>query len=223
MMNLFAPVLTIVLLQFGAAIGSQLRPDESKRGLQGDFSIESMDFSMAGVYFTPEVAQEACPEQWQGLVSCIIQSCPTLFEDCPTSSSSEFNKTLDWCGNFQSSFCDQYVTEAYPNCCMNDCFEPLRSLTACVAASTGGEDYSACPPAEECIPKPMDPFITNVVVENSTLPDLAYNNNMTTTTDTSMVSMTSTEYALLMNDLNLLADAVESLRGRLQKLGEGGM
>jgi len=96
MMNLFAPVLTIVLLQFGAAIGSQLRPDESKRGLQGDFSIESMDFSMAGVYFTPEVAQEACPEQWQGLVSCIIQTCPTLFEDCPTSSSSEFNKTLEF-------------------------------------------------------------------------------------------------------------------------------
>lgn len=65
--------------------GSALRAwtKDMSRDLQGDFDLDAFQFNFGGVNINATVAQEQCPNEWQAVVGCVIQTCPNFMDVCP--------------------------------------------------------------------------------------------------------------------------------------------
>lgn len=122
---------------------------------------------LTGVNATVDKMQENCPNEWQGVVVCVITDCPDFAEVCPsmqqgppegggppgmggpppTATSRQFAPT---CEEMEVDFCKKYYGGwDMGDCCMVDCAAELQSLTQCMIVETIGEDRSDCP-AYEC-------------------------------------------------------------------------
>ncbi|CAB9503179.1 ABC-type nitrate sulfonate bicarbonate transport [Seminavis robusta] len=117
------------------------------------FDLDLIEFVWRGVQFNAEALQDNCPDEWNGLVQCVIQDCPNFIEVCPdielTTEEEETPAPIDpvlddvpTCAQIEQDYCG--VLEENPDCCVDDCLAEVHLATTCVILEETGEDRSDC-------------------------------------------------------------------------------
>jgi len=125
------------------------------------FDIDLISIDIAGSVIDAELAQIGCPDVWQGLIDCVVQTCPNFMDACPNfEASSVTMDEVPSCEALDTFFCESFSSPS-GDCCLLDCLNEFYSLAACTFLEATGEDRSDCmiPGCPASIPTP-DPTAT---------------------------------------------------------------